>query len=190
MSNDRVLATGFERQVAEHGGFKCLPGGVGVGDAAYGALGDTGMGGTEAFESGAPAELAPLFQAAAQVVAEQVAGAGDPGALEGVHDHASWVAENGVVEGEGFLTHLIGAGWPVLDEFHANGAHALVGEMPVGLQDIGRIRQIPLEKREMDGDVVIEVDTRGGTGAAVKHWQGFGNDFGEGGEGRGLRIGD
>ncbi len=59
------------------------------------------MGGAEAFERGFSAELVPLFFAAADPIAEECAGAGNPGALEGMDDDAGRIAEDRVVEGEG-----------------------------------------------------------------------------------------
>ena len=85
-------------KVLEHGLLEGLPGGIGRGGAADGTLGDAGVGGTEAFKSGLPSDLPPLFHSAAQIPADQQVRAGDPSTFEGVNDHAAGIAEDGVVE--------------------------------------------------------------------------------------------
>jgi len=91
-----------EEQVHEHGVLKGLPGEIWIGDGAHGTLGDAGMGWAEALECGSPAEAACLFDAAAQAPAQQLGSARNPGALEGVDGDAGGIAEDGVVESEGF----------------------------------------------------------------------------------------
>ena len=182
----RTLAAWFEFQVAEHGACECEPGGVGVGDAVHGALGDAGMGGAEAVHGGLPAEEPFLLQAAAGAVAEEAVGAGDPDALEGVNDAAARIAKDGVVEAEGFALDLIGALWLVLGESHADGSHANVGQVFEGFEHIVGVDGVPLEKGAMDGHAVIEVDARGRAGGAMQRGQRLGDNLGQlGGGGRG-----
>ena len=172
-----------EVQVDEHGVGKGLPGEVGVGDAAHGALGDAGMGGAEALEGGVPAEAGPLIGSAALACAEQFGCPGDPGSLEGVDDDAPWIAEDAVVETQGLAVNLIETEWLVPDQLQADGTHALIGQVPVGLEHAGGIRELPLEEGEMDGGAVVAVDAGGGAGGAMERGQGAGDDFGEGGVG-------
>lgn len=90
----------MKAEIPEHGFFKCLPSEIGIGDAADGALDDAGVGRAEALEGGVPADLVPELHAPADARTKQIGGPGDPGALEGMDDNASLIAEDGVVEGE------------------------------------------------------------------------------------------
>lgn len=72
-----------------------------MGDAVDGTLGDSGMGGAEAFEGGLPADLPPLFATAAGFVAKEILPPGDPHTLERMDGPAGGIAELGVIEGDG-----------------------------------------------------------------------------------------
>ena len=163
-----LLGIRFESQVHEHGILKGLPGEVGVGDAVHGALGDAGMGGAEAVQGGLPAEESFLLQATAVAVAEEAVGAGDPGALEGVDDHASRVVKDSVIKGEGLPIDLIGAGREVIDESHADGSHADFRQVFVCFQNVPCIRKIPLEKCHKGGRPVVEFDAGGSAGGTMQ----------------------
>jgi hypothetical protein len=106
-----------------------LPGEIGIGDAAYGTLGDAGIGGVEAVECGFPAEVSPLITTDGEAIADQSAHARDPDSLEGVDEDAGPVTEDAVIEGDGFGSNLMGACRPILDKLHADRAQALFGKM-------------------------------------------------------------
>ena len=91
----------LESYIVEHSILKNHPGAIGVYDSEDGTLGGPGMSGAEALEGGPPAELSPLFFTAADSIAEECIGPGDPGSLESVDGPAGGIAEFGVVEGEG-----------------------------------------------------------------------------------------
>ena len=175
----------------EHGLLEDEPCLVGIGDAADGALGDAGVSWEEAVAGGFHVELVPLGHAAADAVAEEGFGAGDPGAFEGVDEGAGGVAEDSVFEGEGFVADLAGMGRLVADKFQADVAQAFLGQVDECLHDGMAIGcgEIPLEEGEVDSGAVIAVDASDGAGGGAESGERAGGDFRKEGEGGGWWVG-
>ena len=84
--------------------------------------------------------------------------------------------------GPAVLPYRVGNGLFLGDEDHADGAHAGLGHVPERLQHAACIGAVPLEKREVQADGVVEFDVQHLAAGTTQHGRGLGVNFGEGSE--------
>lgn len=74
----------------------------------------------------------------------------------------------------------------MIGESHADRPHAFFGKVFESFQDIGGVGEIPLEKCDVNGGSVIALDPGGRARGATQDGEGFFDDVGERGGGRGV----